>query len=693
MVDAERDPSDVPEAVERVQDCRRASESHLQGWMDEAERCYAFVAGKQWTDEEEAQLKERNRLPVVFNRVAPIINAIRGQEVNNRTEVRYIPRREGVSGVDEMMTQAARYIRENCDAEDEDADAFNDLLVTGLGWTGTRMDYESNQDGDAIVERRDPLHMRYDPSARKRNLTDMRWVQADDFLSEDELKARWPDADCESLKTGDSQEEGDAVRHVTAVKYGDSAVRGYDAKAEKYCVTHHVEIQVERYFLVLDAETQQLVEMDAERVEALEKMGAPLQKRSATRRKYWQCFVSGAEVLEEGPAPCQMSFPYKAMTGYRDRNNGTFHGLVRYMLDPAKFANKLFSLMHHVIASNSKGGVMFEAGAVTNVKKFEDQWADPSSSIQVNAGALSGGKIMPKPMGEYPVQMDHLLEFSVSSIRDSVGVPLELLGMAEKDQPGVLEAQRVRSSLTLLSVLFDSLRAYRKQHGRLLAEYIREFMSDGRLIRLTGQWGAKYVPLLRDPQTTEYDIQVDEAPTARDVKERTFAVLMALVPNAVQLGYPVPREILDYAPIPEGLRESWKAQIAQAGPQQKPSPEQIKVQGALALDKQKHANKLAEIAANTNADLTREAAQASSEQLIDEHKARLKAGGETHTARVQHASAEHAAGLEARLARLEAALALMSHHATAEADHERAVELAETQAKLRPKPKAAAPTN
>jgi hypothetical protein len=105
--------------------------------------------------------------------------------------------------------------------------------------------------------------------------------------------------------------------------------------------------------------------------------------------------------------------------------------------------------------------------------------------------------------------MDHLLDFSVSSIRDSVGVPLELLGMAEKDQPGVLEAQRVRSSLTLLSVLFDSLRAYRKQHGR----------ADGRIHpQVHVRWptdpddrgsGARSTcQLMRDPQTMEYDIRL-----------------------------------------------------------------------------------------------------------------------------------------------------------------------------------------
>ncbi|NIV38716.1 MAG: hypothetical protein GWN58_57650, partial [Anaerolineae bacterium] len=52
---------------------------------------------------------------------------------------------------------------------------------------------------------------------------------------------------------------------------------------------------------------------------------------------------------------------------------------------------------------------------------------------------------------------------------DVSGANLELLGMADKVQAGVLEAQRKQAGMTILSWAFDSLRAYRRAHGRVLA--------------------------------------------------------------------------------------------------------------------------------------------------------------------------------------------------------------------------------
>src|SRR3954464_9219953 len=48
------------------------------------------------------------------------------------------------------------------------------MVVCGMGWTETRLDYEDDPDGAPKVERRDPLEMVWDSTARKRNLVDMR---------------------------------------------------------------------------------------------------------------------------------------------------------------------------------------------------------------------------------------------------------------------------------------------------------------------------------------------------------------------------------------------------------------------------------------------------------------------------------------------------------------------------------------
>ena len=184
-----------PEAADLVEQlAARLGEArtHQGDWREQAAEDYAFVAGDQWSAEDRERLKEQLRPVITFNRVAPIIDAVAGTEVNNRQEVRYVPRQAGDVGVNELLTGAAEWVRDQCDAEDEESDAFWDTLVCGMGWTETHIDYEQDPDGKILVERVDPLEMYWDPAARKRNLDDARYVIRVRLIDEADFEAMWP---------------------------------------------------------------------------------------------------------------------------------------------------------------------------------------------------------------------------------------------------------------------------------------------------------------------------------------------------------------------------------------------------------------------------------------------------------------------------------------------------------------------
>jgi hypothetical protein len=115
--------------------------------------------------------------------------------------------------------------------------------------------------------------------------------------------------------------------------------------------------------------------------------------------------------------------------------------------------------------------------------------------------------------------------------------------------------------------------------GEVLLYYIENYVSDGRLVRIVGPDGKKYVPLTRQPGTTKYDVVIDEAPSSPNQKERTFEILMQLLPPMIKMGYIPPVEMLDYLPLPETLIEAMKEKQQEA--QQQPSPEEQKAQAEL----------------------------------------------------------------------------------------------------------------
>ena len=556
------------EIIKLVKSCKKDSDKHLAAWVKEAKDSYDLVAGHQWNETDRAVLESMNRPAVVFNRVGPVIDSVCGTEVNNRQQVQYLPRQVGDSGVNELLTGAASWVRDNCDAEDEESDAFFDVCVCGLGWTETRMDYTDEQEGQILIERIDPLTMRYDPAAKKRNLTDARWVQREEWMTKEEIEATWPEADemIEGNSLGADDDFNVQPHDATnAWLYAKDAV-AYDPKNGKFLVIHHQWFTLKCYYRVADHATGQVVEMDEERYEEIEeqmeKLGVQLQSVKQTRKVFKQAFVSGGTVLEKGLAPSQVGFTFNAITGKRDRNTNVWFGLVRSMSDPQRWANKFFSQILHIVNSNAKGGLMIEEGATDNPRKLEEDWSKADSIVMFTEGALANGKVQNKPNPPYPLGPEKMMEFSIQSIRDAAGVNLEQLGMANRAQAGYLEAQRKESGMTILAGLFDSLRRYRKLQGRLLADFIKLYLSDGRLVRIVaGDGTEKYIPLIRQDDTMQYDVIVDESPTSHNVKERAFGMMMQLMPTLAQMGVPIPPEILDYTPLPSGLTEKWKQQI------------------------------------------------------------------------------------------------------------------------------------
>ncbi len=594
MIDDTRDGL-TDETADRVYKCRKASDAHLSEWREKASTWYDLTNGKQWTTQEEAELENKNRIPVVFNRVGAMVNAVCGSEVGNRQEVKYIPRRIGAVRANEIMNFAAQWARDECDAEDEESDAFRDLVICGYGWTESFMDYETNPEGCVDINRRDPFSMRYDPNAQQRNLANGKWVQADHYFCKEDLEERWPEKADEVFGVSAEAPTYDSEPHDAseAWRYINDQSNKNGKTSSDILVIHHCWYETKPYFKVLDL-TGKVIELPKDKWLVANKlpeyMGAKATKFS--KRVYMEAWVCGSVTLEEGEAKNQEGFPYECMTGYRDQSEGYFYGIVRGLVDPQKFGNRFLSSLMHIFSSNAKGGLVAERGAIENESQFEESWAKADSISYVNQGALVGGKIQPKTPPAYPAQAENIMSFSFNALPMVSGINVEMLGMADRQQAGVLEAQRTKAAITILATLFDSLRQYRKRQGRTLAFYITNFLSDGRIIRITGNAGdAQYIPLIRDESFSEYDVIVDEAVNARDVKERTWAVLQTMLPLAQNMGIPLTPALLDYSPLPSALAAEWKQEIfkrqqEKAQRPQQPDPYMQKVQAEISAKQQ-----------------------------------------------------------------------------------------------------------
>ena len=142
------------------------------------------------------------------------------------------------------------------------------------------------------------------------------------------------------------------------------------------------------------------------------------------------------------------------------------------------------------------------------------------------------------------------------------------MGLVDRNQPGILEAQRKQAGMTILARMFDSLRRYQKMRGKVVMYFIQEYISDGRLVRVLGNNGTvKYTPLVKDETIGTYDIIVDEAPTSTNQKEQVWGILSQLIPFVKGIGWPIPPSVVQYLPLPESLTQEWAQMMTQPNPQ------------------------------------------------------------------------------------------------------------------------------
>jgi hypothetical protein len=565
-------------------------------WREQAREDFGFYSGDQWSEEDISKLRAKRRPVMTFNRTAPLVNAVVGSEINNRREVQYIPREEGDALADEVLTAAGEWFRDQTAAEDEESDAFEDTVICGMGWTDTRLDFECEPDGAPKVERLDPLKMAWDCNATKPNLEDARrlWYVCEKPFGE--VEEMFPDIPKELLnaswaKTLASDPAKPHDQDRADLYEGDQQEFVGDYKRKMCTLVECRWFEKVPYYRgpSIDANgvpSQEPREYSEEQIKLIRKQYPNFPAVRQYRNVVKRAFI-GKEVLAEPDQPLVPPgmFGWECITGYRDKISGQFYGIVRAVKDPQRWSNKFFSQVMYLLNSQSKGGLLAEKSAFDSQLQAEETWAKSDAITWMKDGSLSGQnpKVKEKPAAQFPTGFFALFNESKEAISQVTGLSPEFLGTREVDQAGVLEYQRKQSSLNLLASLFNALRRYRKRQGKVMLYLIQNYLSDGRLIRIVGDGKAQYVPLVKRADA-QYDIIVDDAPTSPNEKERTWGVLMQLMPFVKDFMTPdTTLEVLAYSPLPASLVQKWKekaekAQAEAAANPPPPSPEEIRAQ-------------------------------------------------------------------------------------------------------------------
>lgn len=593
--------SELDEAAiyNRLKNWFKADFAHSQDWRSGARLDFDFVAGDQWSAADKAALLDQKRPAITFNRTLSIIKSVSGIEINGRHETVFLPRgtAPGTIKVNELLTGASQWMADSSDADDEQSEAFQDAIVCGMGWTEPSLEFEEDPDGAYTEDKIDPLEMVWDKSARKKNLQDARRIFRVRKLSLEEardLAAEFgeevhDDADLNAdWASGIDDGKSEATKPVEERRQRLENSGGEDGERDVYIV-HAQWIEKETYYRVAlphDPKPQTLTKEQFNKVYArAQALGVKLSFVKQRRKVYKQALLGGRVLGAVKPGLCKDRFTFQCITAEKHRNKGTWFGLVALMRDPQMWANKWLSQTLHILNTTAKGGIIAETDAFENQRQAQDTYAQPDAITWAAPGAIAKNKIMQKPGTGIPTGYINLLEFAISSIRDVTGINMELLGLRDANQPGVLEAQRKQAAMTILATLFDSLRRFRKNVGRVRLGLIQDYLADGRLIRVLGNDGdAEAVELLKSGTVGNFEVIVDDAPTSPNQKQETWAALQMMLPVFRDMLTPeLVLMIMEYSPLPSKLVDGLKKTL------QEPNPE---ADAAKAMQKQAAAAKV-----------------------------------------------------------------------------------------------------
>ena len=571
------DPNDNEDSfIVKARTRYREARDHNAKWKKKAVRCYEFWAGRQWDEDISTALENAGRAALVMNRIRPRVSAVVGMEINNRKEIRFSPREASDQQLIDLINRCSEWTRDQAETEDHETQAFQDALVTGMGWTRTSMDYEENIDGIATARKRNPMGYDWDQTARESNLADMEFYFYSEDISKADFKALFPGQEDKARPNALGLDE---LYHTEEQPHDDEEAKYYPnevpafpgseqrGKRETVRLVLYAYVEKVTVWRVMmpdgnmkavepkDADdiAEQLLAINGRKVifeefdsnkplrEGVQNFGGDgtalvLPYVKQIQRRHREAWITGETVLEDELSPCPYTFSDHCITGWRDENEGTFFGMVWGLIDPQEWANKFFSQAIYIYTVNSKGGMIAKKRAVDNPEDFEAKYSSPDTVLWATEQANFQTDFMERKPGQYPPDLDKLTAFAIDSLPALDGLTPEIMGQVSRDQPGILENMRKQASMTVLAPVFNSKARYHKRQGRTLLHFISQYFTDIQINRIHGpNLNPQALQTLRDMDVRNYDVLVESAPASPNAKEYNLTVmfeLMRQVPNA-----------------------------------------------------------------------------------------------------------------------------------------------------------------
>lgn len=589
----------------KFRDWFRSAVENSSDWRKEAQEDFAFVAGKQWRDEDKTALEKQGRPAITINKIKPLINVLSGYQRLNRYDIDFLPRTNDDMQLCNVRKGITKYIMDMCDYEYNESRTFLDGAICGVGWFEVKYQFDQEVgDGEAKILRIDPFNMYVDPEAREEDFSDAKYIIRAKWTDKDELKLVYPkyadDID-KQLRLYDVEED--------SLEYSGTEPLYYKKETQKIRLIEcwYKTREKETFYFLADGQMIPKKDVSVEMFIS----GQVIDKKIIPVNKVRVCAFFDQIMLEDMQSPYEHGeFPFVPFTVYR-LDNDYPSGIVRDLKDPQREINKRRSQTLHVLNTSSNSGWLVEEGALTPDQelKLRKLGSTPGAILHINPSAMSKVQRIQPP--NPPVALMQAEQQAMSDLPSISGINESLMGtdIASSASGRAIELKQ-KQAITHIAPMFDNLRKAKKKIANLLwgrrghKGIIPQYYTEDKIYRVEGQNGQpdfirvnqqvqRQDPLRGVIQTTLNDLSQGEfdvviADTQASATQRS-AQMWSLVDAVSKLGVPgdlVFDIIIDLSDIPnkDDIKERWQqrqqqqAQQAQQQAQQQLELEKIKKQ-------------------------------------------------------------------------------------------------------------------
>ena len=582
---AEADDNEMSKARRNQEQFKRALDAGHSDYVERSMKCDDFYRGAQWDTADKARLDEQGRPALTLNMVLSTINAILGEQMERKMEVRYSPRRDGSEEVAFELNMLTRAILQANNYDDLEDMVFADGVIGGRGYYDIRISYDKNLFGDIEISQEDPVDVIPDPEAK--DMDPRTWSRCfiSRWMTPDEIAIEYGEDKAELLRKlvdNNSISDPDDLEYYTQTFAGNDDMLGESRTLRRVRVIEHQYYALTKALHWVDTESGdfRMVPFHIKEEEAqafADQHGLALMKRSTRRLRMT---VSADQVLLYDDWSPYRTFTIVPFFPYFRRGNP--FGVVENLLSPQELLNKTSSQELHIVNTTANSGWIVEEGSLVNMDEtdLEQRGAETGLVLVTKRTSERPEKITPN---QIPAGIDRISMKAAQTIRDVSAISTSMLGLASEDVSGRAQQTQVAQGQVQVGVVLKNLKRCRRIVAEKILELVQDFYTDTRFYKvavdneiLGKQEEERFIngvsangEILNDVTRGQYNADVTFAPVSGSAAEVQFNEARLLR----ELGVGIPDYVLvQYSQLrnKQDLAELLKAQQGYA----EPTPEQ-----------------------------------------------------------------------------------------------------------------------